>query len=99
MDCGGTMVLHRSHTMDAVKNNFTCNVYKRKGKEVCTGHYIRERELSAILLDDIRRITHFARQNELRFAEHIHKKQSKEAQQEITTLQKKSIPCGNAKLS
>ena len=89
MDCGGTLVLHRAHTMDAVKNNFMCNVYKRKGKEACTSHYIRERELSAILLDDIRRITHFVRQNELRFAEHIRKKQSKEAQQEITALQKK----------
>ena len=89
MDCGGTMVLHRSHTMEAVKNNFMCSVYKKKGKEVCSAHYIRERELSAILLDDIRRITHFARQNELRFAEHIRKKQSKEAQQAITALQRK----------
>ena len=24
LDCGGTMVLHRAHTMDAVKNNFMC---------------------------------------------------------------------------
>lgn len=89
MDCGGTMVLHRSHSMDAVKNNFMCNVYKKKGKEVCSAHFIREVELRAILLDDIRRITHFARQNELRFAEHIQKRQSKEARQEITALQKK----------
>ena len=88
-DCGGTMVLHRAHTMDAVKNNFMCSTYKKKGKEVCSGHYIREQELSAILLDDIRRITHFARQNELRFAEHIRKKQGKEAQREIAMLQKK----------
>ena len=32
-DCGGTMVLHRAHTMDAVKNNFMCSTYKKKGKE------------------------------------------------------------------
>lgn len=89
LDCGGTMVLHRAHTMDAVKNNFMCSTYKKKGKDVCSGHYIREQELSAILLDDIRRVTHFARQNELRFAEHIRKKQGKEAQQEIAVLQKK----------
>lgn len=75
--------------MDAVKNNFMCSTYKKKGKDVCSGHYIREQELSAIILDDIRRITHFARQNELRFAEHIRKKQGKEAQQEIAMLQKK----------
>ena len=89
LDCGGTMVLHRAHTMDAVKNNFMCSTYKKKGKDVCSGHYIREQELGAILLDDIRRVTHFARQNELRFAEHIRKKQGKEAQQEIAMLQKK----------
>lgn len=89
MDCGGTMVLHRAHTMDAVKNNFMCSTYKKKGKDVCSGHYIREQELNAIILDDIRRITHFARQNELRFAEHIRKKQGKEAQREIAMLQKK----------
>ena len=89
LDCGGTMVLHRAHTMDAVKNNFMCSTYKKKGKDICSAHYIREQELNAILLDDIRRVTHFARQNELRFAEHIRKKQGKEAQQEIAMLQKK----------
>lgn len=41
------------------------------------------------MLDDIRRITHFARQNELRFAEHIRKKQGKEIQWEIAMLQNK----------
>jgi len=89
MDCGGTMVLHRAHTMDAVKNNFMCSTYKKKGKDVCSGHYIREIELEQILLDDIRRITHFARQNEMRFAAYIGIKLGKEAQREITALQKK----------
>lgn len=97
-DCGGTMVLHRAHTMDAVKNNFMCSTYKKKGKEVCSGHYIREVELAAVLLDDIRRITHFARQNELRFAEYIGVKQGKEAQREIATLQKKATEMERRKI-
>lgn len=87
-DCGGTMVLHRAHTMDAVKNNFMCSTYKKKGKDVCTAHYFREVDLAAILLDDIRRVTHFARQNEMLFAEHISQKRSKESQQEMIQLQK-----------
>ena len=87
-DCGSTMVLHRAHTMDAVKNNFMCSTYKKKGKDVCSGHYIREVELAAILLDDIRRVTHFARQNEMLFAKHISQKQSKESQKEIAQLQR-----------
>ena len=41
----------------------------------------------AALLADIRRITRFARQNELRFAEYIGVKQGKEAQREIAALQ------------
>ena len=89
MNRGGTMALHRAHTMDAVKSNIMCSTYKKKGKDTCSGHYIREQELNAILLDDIRRVTHFARQNELRFAEHIRKKQGKETQREIAMLQKK----------
>lgn len=99
LDCGGTMVLHRSHTMDAVKNNFMCSTYKKKGKEICSGHYIREVELEAVLLDDIRRVTHFAGQNELRFAEHIRKKQGKETQREISTLQKKIDTLQNVSLT
>jgi len=83
------MVLHIAHTIDAVKNNFMCSTYKKKGKDVCSGHYIREIELEQILLDDIRRITHFARQNEMRFAAYIGIKLGKEAQREITALQKK----------
>ena len=89
-DCGGTMRLHRAHTMDAVKNNFMCSTYKNKGKEICSAHYIREVDLTAVLLDDIRRITHFARQNEQRFARYIGMKQGKEAQREIKALQKQA---------
>ena len=52
-DCGGTMVLHRAHTMDAVKNNFMCATYKKKGKSKCTAHYIRQQDLEAILLERV----------------------------------------------
>lgn len=88
-DCGATMILHRAHTMDAVKNNFVCSTYRKKGKEACQTHYIREVDLRAILLDDLRRITHFARQNENRFAKLISQKKNKETLYEIASLQKK----------
>ncbi|MGI6752604.1 MAG: recombinase family protein [Anaerovoracaceae bacterium] len=87
-DCGGTMVLHRAHTMDAVKNNFMCSTYKKKGKEHCTAHYIRESQLAEILLDDLRRVTHFARQNEAAFAKHITQKNSAEIRREITQTER-----------
>ena len=37
-DCGEVMTLHRAHTMDAVKNNFMCSTYRKRGKEKCSGH-------------------------------------------------------------
>ncbi|HBC30281.1 MAG TPA: recombinase [Clostridiales bacterium] len=87
-DCGGTMVLHRAHTMDAVKNNFMCSTYKKKGKENCSAHYIRETQLTEIILDDLRRVTHYARQNEFLFAKHITQKNSAEIRREIAQTER-----------
>ncbi len=87
-DCGKTLVLHRAHTMKATQNNFMCYTYKKKGKEVCSAHYIREQDLTQIILDDLRRVTHFARQKERLFAEYINRKNSAELRREINTLQK-----------
>lgn len=87
-DCGTTMVLHRAHTMDAVKNNFTCRTYKKKGKDVCTGHFIREVQLAEIILDDLQRVTHFARQNEAVFARHITQKNSNEIRRLIAQAER-----------
>ncbi len=88
VDCGKPLVLHRAHTMEAVKNNFMCYTYKKKGKDVCSAHYIRELDLTQIILDDLRRVTHFARQKERLFAEYINRKNSAELRREINTVQK-----------
>ena len=87
-DCGKPLVLHRAHTMKAMQNNFMCYTYKKKGKEVCSAHYIREQDLTQIILDDLRRATHFARQKEKLFAEYINRKNSAELRREINTVQK-----------
>lgn len=87
-DCGKPLVLHRAHTMEAIKNNFMCYTYKKRGKEVCSSHYIRERDLMRIILDDLRRVTHFARQKEALFAEYINRKNSVELRKEMNSLQK-----------
>lgn len=88
IDCGKPLVLHRAHTMDAIKNNFMCYTYKKKGKDICSSHYIREQDLIHIILDDLRRATHFARQKETLFAEYINRKNSVELRREITGLQR-----------
>lgn len=87
-DCGRTMIIHRAHTMKATQNNFKCYTYNKRGKEACSAHYIREQDLIRIVLDDIRRVTHFARQKEKLFAEYINRKNSAELCREINTVQK-----------
>lgn len=87
-DCGGTLVLHRAHTMKETQNNFMCSTYKKRGKEECSAHYIREMQLKTIVLDDLKRVTHYARQKEMLFVEHITRKNTAETRQEITRIQR-----------
>lgn len=61
-DCGKPLVLHRAHTMAERKNNFKCSTYKKFGKEECTSHYLKQSQLEKVILDDLKRVTHFARQ-------------------------------------
>ncbi|HBT63680.1 MAG TPA: recombinase [Ruminococcaceae bacterium] len=87
-DCGKKMTLHRAHTMAAIKNNFMCSTYRKHGKDECSGHYLREVHLAAIVLDDLLRVTHFARQQEALFIQYINRKNNAETRREIERLQK-----------
>ena len=82
-DCGKTLVLHRSHYMKEARYNFACTTYKREGKNVCTAHYIRQNQLEAIILEDLRRTLWFAASREQEFAEIINRKNSAETNREI----------------
>ena len=86
VDCKETMTLNRAHTMDAVKNNFVCSTYRKRGKDQCSSHYIRETQLATVVLDDLLRVTHFARQQEDLFIRHISQKNSIEIKREIKHL-------------
>lgn len=88
VDCTKPLVLHRAHTMDESKNNFACSTYKKFGKESCSAHYIRESQLATVILDDLKRVSHFARQDEVLFVECINRKNTVEIRREITGLQK-----------
>lgn len=87
-DCGKPMVLHRASTMKTAEYYFTCYTYGKRGKNECSSHRIREDELRKIVLDDIRRVTHFARMKERQFAAYINQKNSKELRREMNALQK-----------
>ena len=86
-DCGSNMVLHRTRTMSASYNHFTCRTYKKDG-ESCTGHYIRECVLDEVVLEDLRRVTATARERPEEFAAYIGSRQSAEIQREIRRQEK-----------
>ena len=87
-DCGKPLVLHRASTMKKAEYNFKCYTYGKKGKTVCTPHHIREFELKAVVLEDLRRVTHFARMKEKQFAAYIGSKNTLELRREMNTIQK-----------
>lgn len=87
-DCKRSMVLHRASSMKKSDYNFKCYTYGKRGRSECTPHHIREEELYAVVLDDLRRVTHFARQKERKFAEYINRKNTAQLRQEINMLQK-----------
>ena len=87
-DCGKPMVLHRASSMSKSSYHFKCYTYGKRGKAECSPHHIREEELIQIVLDDLRRVTHFARMKKQQFAEYINQKNSKELNREIDRVQK-----------
>lgn len=87
-DCGKPLTLHRASTMKKLDYNFKCSTYGKRGKNACSPHHIREFELKAIVLDDLRRVTHFARMKERQFASYISRKNSVELRREINALQR-----------
>ena len=87
-DCGKPMVLYRTESIKKSQYHFKCYTYGKRGKNACTPHQIREDDLKQIVLDDLRRVTHFARLKEHQFAAYINQKNTLELRREINALQK-----------
>ena len=87
-DCGQYLVLCRTEKMREDQYYFRCSTYGKRGKDACTPHQIREADLKQIVLDDLRRVTHFARMKERQFAEYINQKNTMELRREINRVQK-----------
>ena len=87
-DCGKYMVLCRTGKMREDQYYFRCSTYGKRGKTACSPHQIRDADLKAIVLDDLRRVTHFARMKERQFAQYINQRNTAELRREINRLQK-----------
>lgn len=82
------MVLYRTESIKRSQFHLKCYTYGKKGKNYCTPHQIRQNDLEQVVLDDLRRVTHFARMKERQFAAYINAKNSAELKKEINALQK-----------
>lgn len=66
-ECGARLYLHRAFSIDPVKNFFQCRTYQKKGKTHCTAHYINETVVDTIVLNDLKRVTAYARSHPAEF--------------------------------
>ncbi|MFT4007797.1 MAG: zinc ribbon domain-containing protein [Lacrimispora sp.] len=58
-DCGKTLALCRTTSWERKQDNYVCTTYKQK-KGACSAHYIREVVLSALVLENLRKVISFA---------------------------------------
>ena len=87
-DCGKYMVLCRTEKTREDQYYFRCSSYGKRGKTACSSHQIREADLKAIVLYDLRGATHFTRMKERQFAQYINQRNTEELRREINRLQK-----------
>ena len=89
-DCGKRMYLHRGKTISSEKNMFQCGGYQ-KGKYNCTVHNIRESVIEQIVLENLRKVTAFARSEPEKFYDiAMRKGKSEAARIERNAIQEKA---------
>lgn len=66
-DCGSKMYQVRMRGWDHDKENFVCANYRKKTKAACTSHQIRNVVIERLLLEDLQRVTAFAKNHEEEF--------------------------------
>lgn len=66
-DCGSKMYQVRMRGWEHDKEYFVCANYRKKTKAACTSHQIRNVVIEQLLLEDLRRVTAFAKSHEEEF--------------------------------
>ena len=84
-DCGSRHYCIRANTMTEKQINYICGTYRKKGREVCTAHFIRAAVLEQLVLDDIRRVTQFAKSHEQEFVRMLMDKSAIESRRELNS--------------
>jgi len=86
-DCGAKLYQVRGRGWEHSKEYFVCATYrKQKGK--CSSHQIRNVVIEQLLLDDIRRVTSYAREHEDEFVRLVTQKSKQETEHNLRESKK-----------
>ncbi len=84
-DCGSKLYFVRGKTITPESYNFICSRHRKHlGEEVCSAHRVREVVLDEIILEEIRRVTYYARAKTDEFIDFINRKSTAEARRELS---------------
>ena len=82
-DCGAKMYQVRSRNWTHEQEHMVCATYRKRGKEQCVSHQIRNVDIENALLNGIRSITDYIRDHEDEFVQALMKKTKLEQEREL----------------
>lgn len=86
-DCGNKLYQVRGQSL--IQSEYmVCATYRKKGKHICPSHQIRNRVIEDILLDDLKRITAYAREHEKEFVKLVTNNSQKATDRELKDCRK-----------
>lgn len=87
-DCGSKLYQVRGKGWPHEKEYMVCASYRKKGKETCASHQIKNIDLESALLYAIQQVTSFAKEHEDEFIELVTKNNIKSAERAIRDSKK-----------
>lgn len=87
-DCGSKLYQVRGKGWSHDKEYMVCANYRKRGKDTCTSHQIRNVDIENVLLYMIQQVTAFAREHEKEFVEMVTKSNVKAVEREIRESKK-----------
>ena len=87
-DCKSKLYFVSGDSIKTEQFHFICGKYRKKGRDNCSIHSINEKVLYEIVLEEIRRVTEFARKRTEEFAEYINKNSETQLKKELKDKQK-----------
>lgn len=88
-DCGAKLYQVRHRGWDHSKEYMVCSTYRKRGKDMCSSHQIRNCVIEDFLLDGIRSITKYAREHEGRFVKTVTQNSKAELDKNISESKRK----------